>query len=230
VPGRDGPPLPLANTRVFATQNPSAVGGGRNKLPRSIRNLFTTVRLQEPSSQEVQSIALDMFAGCLMRGLLSHEHVTCLLCFHQAAVAAVESRDIGAGMGGKGLLTLRDVKKVRDILEANMKDELHSLAGVGDSDAGFESSSLAHGISIGSSTDLRLQVLCKVLGMVYGGRFSRLEDQQAVQSLVSKHLGWEGAWEEGGSRAGPGITLDTSIPATLRIGAAYLDKGANIHV
>ena len=46
VAGMDEP-IDIANLRVFATMNPSSIGGNRRKLPRSITNYFTSVKLSE---------------------------------------------------------------------------------------------------------------------------------------------------------------------------------------
>lgn len=39
--------VPIQQLRVFATMNPSSIGGNRRKLPRGISNVFTSVKLSE---------------------------------------------------------------------------------------------------------------------------------------------------------------------------------------
>jgi midasin (ATPase involved in ribosome maturation) len=92
--------------------NPASVGGGRSRLPRSVRNLFTAVELQAPSSEELKAIMLQLLYPAVQRGLLDKEHVLHLLDFHQAAVQAVQHRDIGRGQGAASEPNLRDLIKV----------------------------------------------------------------------------------------------------------------------
>ncbi|CAF5134072.1 unnamed protein product, partial [Rotaria sp. Silwood1] len=49
-----GEKVPLKNILLFATMNPSTIGGGRSKLPRSISNLFTIVQLDDYSEEELR--------------------------------------------------------------------------------------------------------------------------------------------------------------------------------
>lgn len=255
IPNSDIAALDLSHVRVFATMNPASVGGGRSRLPRSLRNLFTSVTLQKPDETEVKSIALDIFSSCLDRGLIDQQHATCLLCFHQVAVTAAERRDLGRA-GAATEFNLRDLIKVRDIMLSNMSDELHHIqleaaaaAAATASNSNISSKSAAgsswvpgwvHNIAsklgsalgwstsatasrrAASSTDLRLQVLCKVLSSVYASRFPSKEDQDRVQQLIAKHMQVEEHdlirdWDS---------SLECSIPATLRIGAVFLTKGA----
>jgi hypothetical protein len=237
--------------------NPASVGGGRSRLPRSVRNLFTAVQLQKPSADEVKCITLDLFADCLNCGLLDKQHAACLLNFHTAAVTAAERRDLGRA-GAAAEFNLRDLIKVRDIVWANMRDELHHIqleaaaAAAASATAaapasnitsnssssnnswlgwvkskvsgafGFGGSSApAAGRRTASSTDLRLQVLCKVLFSVYGSRFPGSEDQERVQQLIAQHMEVQEqelvrSWD---------TSIECGIPATLRIGAVFLSKG-----
>ncbi|WIA29986.1 hypothetical protein OEZ86_000084 [Tetradesmus obliquus] len=253
LPNSDSPPLDISSTRIFATMNPASVGGGRSRLPRSVRNLFTAVQLQKPSAEEIKSITLDLFAECLNSGLLDQQHAACLLNFHTAAVTAAERRDLGRA-GAAAEFNLRDLIKVRDIIWANMKDELHHIqleaaaaaaaaasaggSATGSSSGGdnsglgwvkpavggalgFGNSAPAAGRRTASSTDLRLQVLCKVLFSVYGSRFPASDDQEQVQQLIAEHMEVQErelvqSWD---------TSIECSVPATLRVGAVFLSKG-----
>jgi hypothetical protein len=61
VPG-SGERLGLSNLTVFATMNPSSIGGGRNKLPRSIEALFTQASCS--SSGEVVVVVVLVVVLC----------------------------------------------------------------------------------------------------------------------------------------------------------------------
>jgi hypothetical protein len=124
--------------------------------------------------------------------------------------------------------------QVEGILRANLKDHLHHLHS---SVTGEATSAASHpgaaahqapsdGRRLASSTDLRLQVLCKVLSSVYAARFFSSEDQAAVNALIARHMqvpdvelvtGW-------------GASLVTQVPCWLKVGAVYLSKGESRHV
>jgi superfamily II DNA helicase RecQ len=123
--------------------------------------------------------------------------------------------------------------QVEGILRANLKDHLHHLHSSATGEAATTSSSSSsypaaaarlapsEARRLASSTDLRLQVLCKVLSSVYAARFFSSEDQAAVNALVAQHMqvpdvelvtGW-------------GASLVTQVPCWLKVGAVYLSKG-----
>lgn len=99
-----------------------------------------------------------------------------------------------------------------------MRNELHHITVA----AAAAVASQASVRKLGSSSDLRLQVLCKMLSTVYGSRFTSAEDQAAVQKLIAQELDVT----EADLKAESEVTMQTDVPATLRIGAVYLQKGA----
>ena len=110
VPGT-GERVPLAGVRVFATMNPTSVGGGRNRLPRSIASRFTRVVLSEPTEQEKALILLSEFASCIKNGYVTEAHVSAVHNFHKDVVAKLQAQQIGR-TGGAQLFNLRDLIKV----------------------------------------------------------------------------------------------------------------------
>jgi hypothetical protein len=102
-----------------------------------------------------------------------------------------------------------------------MRNELHHIqVTAAAAAASHEAASAAH--KAASSTDLRLQVLCRMLSTVYGSRFSAREDQAAVQKLIAQELDvTEAELRETESD----ITMQTNVPSTLRVGAVYMHKG-----
>jgi len=74
---------------------------------------------------------------------------------------------------------------------------------------------------LASTTDLRLQVLCKVLFTVYGSRFAAAADQQRAQQLIAEYM----EVDEQDLIRNWDTSIECSIPSTLRIGAVFLGKG-----
>eukprot|EP00775_Hariotina_reticulata_P003371 gene3371-3646_t len=207
LPNSGDDPLNITNVKVFATMNPTSAGGGRHRLPRSVRNLFTAVQLQKPSADEVKSIALDIFGSCLNAALLDQQQAVCLLNFHTAAVKAAERRDLGRS-GAAAEFNLRDLIKVRDMSLGNALGISRHAAPTA-------------GHRVASATDLRLQVLCKVLFTVYGSRFSASADQDRAQQLIAEHM----EVDERDLIRNWDTSIECSIPSTLRVGAVFLGKG-----
>lgn len=56
-------PLNVKNATIFATMNPVAVGGGRQRLPESIVDCFVRVVVEEMSNIEIQDIVKKLFEG-----------------------------------------------------------------------------------------------------------------------------------------------------------------------
>jgi len=111
---------------------------------------------------------------------------------------------------------------VRDVLAATLEDELHHVRMQAEtmySCASEQKGSVQVPAVSLDNVDLRLQVLCKVLALVFAARFSSEDDQACVMQLIEQHMGVEGS---GVIRS---ASIDTSSPGTLRVGAVYLPKG-----
>jgi midasin len=100
--GGDSAEVPLKDVRVFATMNPQSIGGGRSKLPRSIKNLFNIVKLSPYHDGELRLIVNKLCAPLLTTNDLTQALVDQLFAIHVAVREAVLKRDIGR-VGGTSL-------------------------------------------------------------------------------------------------------------------------------
>lgn len=108
-----GEKVPLEGVRVFATMNPASIGGGRGQLPRSIAGLFSHVRLEAPSPQELSLIVLSVFSGCLGKGLVCADHVSSIFNFHTEVLAEMTRGQLARRSSGTMQpFNLRDLIKV----------------------------------------------------------------------------------------------------------------------
>lgn len=107
VPGTDEL-IDLNSVTVLATMNPASTGGGRAKLPRSIANLFATVKLDPYSLQELKVITLTAFASLyapadkLGKAVVAKSHVasfegetTNIFSVHETVCNMVTAKTIG---------------------------------------------------------------------------------------------------------------------------------------
>ena len=122
VPG-SGEEVCVKNTRIFATLNPASTGGGRHKLPRSIENLFVSVKLDEYNTDELFVIVLDLFDDAIKQNFISIELVQKLYALHLAVKEKYKQREIGR-CGGPYEFNLRELVKFRDILVNNAEDQI----------------------------------------------------------------------------------------------------------
>jgi hypothetical protein len=74
---------------------------------------------------------------------------------------------------------------------------------------------------LAGTTDLRLQVLCKVLSSVYAARFFSGEDQAAMNARIVQHM----RVSDAALVTGGDISLVTQVPSWLKLGAVYLSTG-----
>lgn len=88
-----GEELDRSGTMVFATMNPASIGGGRGALPRSIRNLFTTVRMDFPNDEELSLLVLSTFSPVVddssATAVLRRDHPARIFNLHKEVLAHV---------------------------------------------------------------------------------------------------------------------------------------------
>ena len=127
IPGRNEE-IPLRGVRFFATMNPSSIGGGRTKLPRSIKNKFVMLYLNDYLDEELRVIVEGLFHGAVQQGHVSRGHVGKIFELHKEIQAACSRRSEVGRVGGPYHFNLRDVIKLRDLVMKNGKDfKFHHL-------------------------------------------------------------------------------------------------------
>jgi len=75
-------PINISSLRVFATMNPSSIGGNRRKLPRSITNYFTSVKLSE-YGVSVFCICVGLSSALVYDAICSYTRNEMLLIVHE---------------------------------------------------------------------------------------------------------------------------------------------------
>ena len=194
----------IGNLRIFATMNPSNIGGGRTKLPRSIRNLFTIVHLDAYHDDELKLIVKSLFSELVLDTFLTEAQVDQLFEFYLELRKMIVRKDVGR-IGGPYDINLRDFTKLNDILQGNYKDQRqhHELLN-----------------SNNNSDDFNVSVLQKFLELIFAKQFQKEEDQETIKALICKFFKAKEdvLWE---------TSIDSSLKHTIRIGSVYLDKKEN---
>lgn len=135
---------------------------------------------------------------------------------HLKIIELVEQRDIGRS-GGPFEFNLRDLIKLRDVLEGNahnMRDHYRYPKA---------NTALANEIDEGPP-DVRTLILNKFVSLVYARRFQSRDDQRRVQELINQ-VEYLGTGDDFLDIANPEV--DSSVPGMVRIGTVYLEEGTS---
>lgn len=140
---------------------------------------------------------------------------------HREIIDLVGQRDIGRS-GGPFEFNLRDLIKLRDVLEGNAHNmRVHYRF--------FKpNAALADEVDEQTSTtqaeppDIRTLTLNKFVSLVYARRFQSRDDQRRVQGLINQ-VQFLGTRNDIRGIAKPEV--DSSVPGMVRIGTVYLTKG-----
>ena len=200
--------LDIRNLHVFATMNPTSVGGGRSHLPQSISCLFMMVKLEEHASDELWQILRGLFACALATRLITDSQLCKLFELHMEVVKQVKARDLGR-LGGPYDFNLRDMAKVRDVLQGCMQDHMCHY--------GFLPKTQQE-VQQASYGDIANLAIRQYLQLVYAQRFQDTADQTVVYKLIeSKFPGMSVTVPES-------LSIDSSVSKYVRIGSIYLSK------
>ena len=226
-----GTALDVRGARIFATQNPALIGGGRVKLPRGVRNLLTSVKLAPYSDAELYSILSAKARPLISAGELSEELLKRLFAVHVKVRDQCADRTIGRhGASGSLEYNLRDLFRLLDVIQENAKDQQAALG------AAMQHSPLAaaqpsqdaevteiwvNGEQLPAidRDDPRLVGLRHFVELTYAASFKQPEDVDAVRAIIDSILPLPAAFRG----LGAAHTVDES-PSMVRVGTAYIRK------
>ena len=231
IPGTDKA-IRVDGIKLFATMNPASMQGGRSRLPSSFLSLFSVVRLDAHSDRELRMIMTDLFSEQLYKGHLTEQQITCIFNLHKAVCTRTSKREIGR-KGGTYEFTLRDLSKVHDIVEGNLKDQIlhyNRIQPSLNSEASSMSTStdrvstqqtagqttLVEGTTGVEVTDVAQIVVRKAIELVYKHKFQCPEDQQRVMELINKKIPAPAIVQD------TNPSMDTSVHGCVRLGAVYI--------
>lgn len=154
-------------------------------------------------------------------GVITRPQLEKVYKLHLKIIEWVGQRDIGRS-GGPFEFNLRDLIKLRDVLEGNahnMRDHYRffrpNAAWAGELE---QESSTTHQ----EPPDVRTLTLNKFASLVYARRFQSRDDQRRVQDLIDQ-VQYLGTSNDFVGVAEPEV--DSSVPGMVRIGTVYLTQG-----
>ena len=225
-----GEMVTLGNVRLFATMNPSTIGGGRTKLPRSISNLFTIVQLDDYSENELRIILNSLFQQELTKESISMSQLDALFDLHTSLKELVRQGTIGR-TGGPYELNLRDLSKFRDVFRGSIESQLFHYQYMNttddddDDDASSEQQKRANvttalSPSVGAS-DSRFLSIRKFAQVAYACQFHGREDFVKACEVINAKFPINNALSKRENES----SIDTTVATVVRIGSIYINTG-----
>ena len=214
VPGKlDSEPIAVRGTRIFATMNPAAEGGGRAKLSRSIKNTFTTVQIEGYDDDDLQQILKKQFEGLKRKKLVGEEDLRHVFDVYKKVEQSVEKGEI-QGANRKHRLNLRDLKSVHDIVAGNIETQIshHRLMACDDdaeeSEQDFDKKPVV------------TSVIRKALQLVFKHRFDNRSAEEQIQHTIDGVVKPPQMELEQKDI----LSIDLSVGDLVRIGNVYMEK------
>jgi MoxR-like ATPase len=205
-----GQSIDISESRIFATMNPSSIGGNRTQLPRSVKNLFSSVLLSPFTNEELKSIFRSSCVHLVSTGILNSAMVESFFKIHLDVQRAVRERKVGV-KGGPFEFNLRTLLQLTTTLEENALDRQFFLTAQSPSDENIDNN---------EAPDLQTLALCSLVDMIYASPFQSMEEQQFVRSLIMKEM------KLAGKALDEDVSIDSSGEQFTRVGAVYLRKGS----
>ena len=203
VPNNEQIELDLSDIRIFATMNPTSIGGGRSKLPLSIENLFSIVKLDEFNNEELRLIAHDLFRNAIDKGYLSNDLFAKVLELHTEIQSMYSRREIGRH-GGPYEFNLRELVKFKDVLINNADDQqFHFL--------------LYNDANKTGQNENQIRIVKKFFELTYSSQFNDPEDRIAVKRLIEMKF-------KTNESQNKDLGIDETVPDCVRIGSVYFSK------
>ncbi|CAF1151526.1 unnamed protein product, partial [Rotaria sordida] len=227
-----GEKVPLKNILLFATMNPSTIGGGRSKLPRSISNLFTIVQLDDYSEEELRIILNKIFNQELNEDkTITMSQIELLFDMHTSLKLLVREGTLGR-TGGPYELNLRDLTKFRDIFRGSIKSQLFHYQYINttdDEDKDIIQTTKSDDIKKSNelnqtmnTSDASFLSIRKFAQVAYACQFQDQIDFTKASEMINTKF----PINETLSKRENDCSIDMAIASVIRIGSIYINTGS----
>ncbi|CAF3688580.1 unnamed protein product [Rotaria sp. Silwood1] len=211
----------IKNVLIFATMNPSMIGGGRSKLPRSISNLFTIVQLDDYSQKELRIILNRLFVHDLDEKNINMDQLDALFQTHTSLKVLVRQGTLGR-TGGPYELNLRDLSKFRDIFRGSIDSQLFHYQYMNTNDDENQENKTPKELNPSMDTsDARFLSIRKFAQVAYACQFRDQNDFIQACELINSKFPINTAL----SKRENDCSIDTSVATVVRIGSIYVGTG-----
>ncbi len=220
--------IPIKGSIVVAAMNPSSIGGGRGKLPRSTQTHFLQVHLAPFEIHEFEQITKSVLCPHLLPGYLTSRLIKKINIFHYEINEKARLRQIGR-IGGPYDFNLRDIEKLSNLIGAlsvthrahmtlaeqtNSSSMTTSLIDDDDDDDGDSFNRIEEQNLIRS--------LHVYLDIVYASRFENIHDQELVRDLIRQHFPLDNTIHHHNRQTM--IDTDLNLQGYVRLGFVYVEK------
>ena len=210
----------MKDIRLFATMNPSTMIDGRSQLPRSIRNLFTIIQLDEYSEIELRLIFNRLFAYDLQEKNITMEQLDALFDMHTSLKVLVRQGQLGR-TGGPYELNLRDLTKFRDVFRGSIDSQLFHYQYINTTDDETDQKGIGELCQRMTTSDARSLSIRKFAQVVYACQFEGQDDFLQACELINTKFPINSTL----STRETDCSIDTSIATVVRIGSIYIGTG-----
>lgn len=223
IPGTDES-VSINEVQIFATMNPVSIGGGRNRLPRSVQSMFSVVKLgnygeyiikdengKSHAINELKQIVYSKFDDILQDstkwGVLTSEQLENIFQVHEKVRDLVDLKKIGKGLSGCNF-NLRDLIKLHDVLKGNAENIEDHFSQEDDSNKQVESG------------DVRTILLRRFLKIIYARGLHDIKEQSIVEECINEEFPCDQTLDHLMERE-----VDQSVEGMIKIGTIYLSQG-----
>ncbi|CAF0973740.1 unnamed protein product [Adineta steineri] len=222
-----GEKVPIEDVLVFATMNPSTIGGGRSRLPRSISNLFTIVQVNDYTEDELRMILHKLFLTEIINNRITVKQLDALFDMQVSFKLHLSEGLIGR-TGGPYSVNLRDLSKFRDVYYHCIKSQLEhyrSLSTVIDENENENDEEKKNSEELSPSMDdstARLLSIRKFAQVVYACQFQGQNDFKKACEIINEKFPMSIQIENNN------CSIDISSATVVRIGSIYMKTGTEI--
>lgn len=210
-------PYKVDNLRIFATMNPSNIGGGRSKLPLSIRNLFSILTIEKHTEVELRLIMTSLFTDLVTEQFMTEKQVDNLFYLYLKLKHMLDKGTIGR-VGGPYDINLRDFTKLHDIIKNNFKDQVsHHEDSFGDDDSGPNT------ITDEKRQQIAVIILRYFIELIFVKQFQAKSDQEQVEKLIDEYFPRSNIVINENSDFSS-LKIDSGVENVLRVGSVYMQK------
>ena len=230
-----GKTIDLSDVLIFATMNPSTIGGGRNKLPRSISNLFTIVQLDEYSPEELHVILIGEFLEELKEKKINMDQLEDVFRMHRSIKASVREGKLGR-TGGPYEVNLRDLSKFHNVFHDSIDTQLFHYQYMNTTDeeqekkeekSATQTTSTNSNDKLSSTinaSDARLLAIRKFAQVVYACQFQGQSDFDKACEIINDKFKLNIVL----TQRDDDHSIDTAVPSVIRIGSIYVSTGSEL--
>ncbi|CAF4499017.1 unnamed protein product, partial [Rotaria sp. Silwood2] len=222
-----GERIPVNDVLIFATMNPSTIGGGRSKLPRSINNLFTIVQLDDYSEEELRIILDQLFSLDLKKNNITMKDLDALFDMHISLKLQISEGSLGR-TGGPYTVNLRDLAKFRDVFRHSIDNQLCHYQflsaiineNITDNDDYEKKKLINESNPTMDASTARLLSIRKFAQVVYACQFQGQQDFVKACEIINDRFPISDEIEE------KNCSIDMSSATVVRIGSIYVKTGS----